>query len=71
MIFVPVLLLLIAVAAVVTDGWRSVPAALGLTLALFAVALSDLPCVVAAYAVLPSRNAFSSGSAGRGACPVR
>lgn len=66
MIFVPVLLLLIAVAAVVIDGWRYVPAALGLTLALFAVALSDLPCVVAAYAVLPSRNAFSSGSAGRG-----
>ena len=67
-IFVPVLLLLTAILATLTDGWRYAPAALGVTLALYAVAvaLSGLLAVVAAYPVPASQNAFSSGNAGQG-----
>lgn len=65
---VPVLVLLAAGLAALTDGWSYVAPAVGLALALLAVgvALSGLIAVTAPYAVPPSQNAFSSGGAGQG-----
>jgi ABC-2 type transport system permease protein len=65
---VPAMLVVALVLAAVGGGWRYLPAAVGLALALHAIALgvSDLLSVRAVVPVPPSQNAFGGGSTGQG-----